>query len=288
MDHKIILQIDTLKLALSVGQKHITEIEERLKTKFEDLTTIDEQKEFLRNEAVYLYLKNFWQQYEFLIKKIETEDELKNFQFYIPLIRILFENYGEFLYFLNQGHKEQVGLYTGNFLLYLSDFYRFIGIGYAEIKNEYNRLVSLWNNVLSSDKIVFPTEIKDFTRQTIKSAGLAFPKFEQIFNKPYFADQSKETFAVWKKDSPLTFYDKYYRSHSNYTHPSFTNQSSGNTGNEVLWIVQFMYIMGQLMIELCNKKVFPGKFEKQYLELTEKINETYPKMLEVWLANKKK
>lgn len=49
-----------------------------------------------------------------------------------------------------------------------------------------------------------------------------------------------------------------------------------------------MYIMGQLMIELCDKKIFPNKFEKQYSELTERINETYPKMLEVWEANKKK
>src|SRR3989338_4084629 len=105
MNPKIIEQFKTLRFALSVGQKQITEFEVRLKVKFDSLGSVDEKKIFLQNEATYLFLKNFWQQYEFLVKKIEKEDDLANFQFYIPLARILLEIYGEFLYFINQDNK---------------------------------------------------------------------------------------------------------------------------------------------------------------------------------------
>src|ERR1700759_3196863 len=129
MDSRIIKQFKTLRFALGVGQKQIIEIEGRLKTKFQDLPDKAQKKAFLQNEAIYLFLKNFWQQYEFLVKKIEKEDDLANFQFYIPLARILLEIYGEFLYFINQDSKGQVGLYSANYLLYLSDFYRFVSVG---------------------------------------------------------------------------------------------------------------------------------------------------------------
>ncbi|MGD0576488.1 MAG: hypothetical protein ABSA74_00220 [Candidatus Staskawiczbacteria bacterium] len=285
MNFRLYKQIKTLKFSLSVGQKQIAEIEDRLKNKFIELS-VEDKKEFLRNEAKYLYLKNFWQQYEFLVKRIKAENNFKNFQFYIPLVRILLENYGEFLYFSNQSDKNQLGLYSSNYLLYLSDFYRFVAIGNEEIKNEYNRLVGVWNEALSSEKITFPADITSFTYTKLKDIGFIFPNYEQIFKEVYFASDSSLTFTLWEKDNASNFYNKYYRTHSNYTHPSFTNQMSGATKNEIFWIIQFMYIISQLFIECGNKKVFDGKFQKEYEELTKRISKSYPKLQKMWRAKK--
>ena len=286
MDPKIAEQFLTLRFALDVGQKQITEFEDRLKGKFDSLSSVDEKKTFLQNEATYLFLKNFWQQYEFLVKKIEKEDDLANFQFYIPLARILLEIYGEFLYFINQDAKGQVGIYSANYLLYLTDFYRFVSVGNQKIKNEYDRLRTVWNDVLSSDGISYAEDISAHTQRIVNDLGFNFPHYDQIFQKPYFAEQSYDTLALWQKDTAKTFYNKYYRSHSNYTHPSFTNQMSGATQNEVFWLIQFLFIAGQLMIELCNRKIFDGKFKSEYNELTRHIAETYPRLQEIWNPGK--
>lgn len=279
-------QIKSLKFSLCVGQKQIIEIESRLKVKFEDLPDKDPKKDFLCNEAIYLYLKNFWQQFEFLVKKVEEEKDAESFQFYIPLIRILFENYGELMYLINQSRQVQLGLYSHGYLLYLSDFYRFIGIGNEDISTEYNRLKGLWNEILSDEGISFPDDIKSFTYSSFKNGNYDFPQIEQFFQKPYFTEQSSITFALWEKDNASTFYNKYYRSHSNYTHPSFTNQMSFSTKNEIFWIVQFLYIIGQLMVELGNKKIFKGKFESEYDELTQHIALAYPVLQGLWHPKK--
>ncbi|MES2023854.1 MAG: hypothetical protein V4439_04165 [Patescibacteria group bacterium] len=275
-------QLVALKFSLSIGQKIVTKIEERFLIKFENLSTLDEQKQFLKNEAIYLYLKNFWQQYEFLIKKVEAEEDLKNFQFYIPLTRILLENYGELLYLVNQDEKTQLGIFIGKYLLYFSDMFRFVAIESTELKDEYDRFLKLMGGVLSSEDISFPSDINSFSNGFLERNGFSFPRFEQIFNQPYFTIQSSKTLALWKKDSPSTFYNKYYRSHSNYTHPSFTNQMSGATNNEVFWIVQFMYIMAQLMVELCNTKVFVGEFQSEYEKLVAEVKISYPILQSMW------
>jgi hypothetical protein len=287
MDTKITEQITALKSALEIGQKEITEIEGRLKTKFENLPSEAEQKELLKNEVIYFYLKNFWEHYEFLTKKIEIEDDLKNFQFYIPTVRTLFENYGELLYFLNQNEKGQLGLYIGNYLLHLSDHYHFIAVGNSEIKNEYDRILTLVGSILSTESITFPTDINSFSNNSLKKSGFAFPSFEQIFKESYFSSLSSETFPLWQKDEPSNFYDKYYRSHSNYSHRSFTNQTTSATKNEVFWIIQFMYLIGQLMFELCDKKVFDNKFQSDRKQFTSNIAQAYPKLLEAWDEQRK-
>lgn len=287
MEAKIVEQHTTLKFALSIGQKEITEIEERLKIKFDNLSNEIKQKELLKNEAVYLYLKNFWEHYEFLTKKIEIEDNLKNFQFYIPIIRTLFENYGELLYLINQNDKDQLGLYIGNYLLNLSDHYHFIAVGNVQIKNEYDRILTIVGNVLSKEGVTFPTDINTFSNNCLKKCGFAFPSFEQIFKEPYFSSLSSETFPLWQKDEPSNFYNKYYRSHSNYSHRSFTNQTNGATKNEVFWIIQFMYLIGQLMLELCDKKVFDSKFQSDRNQFTSNIAQAYPKLLEAWDEQRK-
>jgi hypothetical protein len=287
MNTKITEQITVLKSALEIGQKEITEIEERLKVKFENLSSGEEQKELLKNEAVYLYLKNFWEHYEFLVKKIETEEDLKNFQFYIPTARILFENYGELLYLVNQNDKGQLGLYIGNYLLNLSDHYHFIAVGNIEIKNEYDRILTLVGSVLSIESITFPNDINSFLNNFLKKNNFAFPSFEQIFKEQYFSTLSSGTFPLWQKDEPSNFYDKYYRSHSNYSHRSFTNQTTSATKNEVFWIIQFMYLIGQLMLELCDNKVFSNKFKSDRGQFTSNIAQAYPKLLEVWDEQRK-
>ncbi len=282
MEARIAEQITTLKFVLEIGQKEIQEAGDRLNTKFENLPNAQGQKEFLKNEAVYLYLKNFWQYHEFLIKKIETENEAEDFQYYIPLTRILFEIYAELLYFVNQTEKSQLGIFVGNYFLYLSDTFHFVAIQSVEIKNEYGRLFTLWSNLLSAENITFPADINLFSYTQLKTSGFNFPKLEQIFKEPYFSTLSDDSFSRWAKDEPSNFYDKYYRSHSNYAHGSFTNQASGSPKTEMFWTIQFMYLISQLMIELCNKKVFNNKFKSDYDQFESKIATAHPKLQELW------
>ena len=87
------METEVTKIVLEIGKKQITYIENRLKSEFKSLG-LSEQKEFQKNEAIYLYLKNFWNQYEFLTRKLATEDE-KDFHFFLPMLRTLIELYGE-------------------------------------------------------------------------------------------------------------------------------------------------------------------------------------------------
>lgn len=281
MDVRIEEQINVLKFALELGQRQITEVETRAKLKFEDLS-LPEQKEFLKNDTVCLYLKNFWRQYEFLIKKLETETDERDFHFYLPLIRILTENYAELLFFLNQDEKNQIGIFAGNYLLNLSDHYRFIAIKSQPIKNEYDRFTKLLSAVLSAEGITFPSDIDMLSKIKLKELGFDFPQIEKIFEQAYFAASSSDTFACWAKDEPSNFYNKYYRSHSGYTHRSFANQTSAATGTEIFWIIQFMCLTAQLMLELSNRLVFSKKYQSDWDNLIKKIEESYPKFLQAW------
>lgn len=282
MESGIKEQLKTLNSALKVGRAQISEVERSLRLDFDSLAITKEKETFLQNEAIYGFLKNFWLQYEFLMKKIEKEDEPSNFQFYIPLTRILLELYGELLYFVNQDNKHQMGVYTANYLLYLSTCYRFVSKDSKTIKDEYNRLMIMWNDVLSSNDIVYSEDIIKHTSKEVSRMGFKFPEYDQIFNKPYFTQQSRDTLACWSKEHPENFYNKYYRSYSNYTHPSFTNQMSGSTKTEIFWLIQFLFIIEQLMIELCDRKIFDGKFKNEYGMLARSIAETYPKLQNAW------
>jgi hypothetical protein len=275
------MEIEVIKLILEISKKQISDIESRLHGDFKILGA-EEQKEFQKNEAILLYLKNFWNQYEFLTRKLETENE-NDFHFFLSTLRTLIELYGELLYLLNQDLKTQIGLFIGNHLLFLSDYYRFVTSKSPAVKAEYDRFQALANNVLVSESISFPIDIDTFSkRKFLDEKGFAFPSYEQIFQKDYFKELSKESLFYWKKDTAENFYNKYYRTFSDYTHRGFSNQAGVSTGTEKFWIIQFLFLIAQLIIELCNKKVFNPSHKPEYDALNAKIQEIYPKILESW------
>lgn len=280
------LQTKTLRIAVEIGGRQVDQLGKPLEgSKFETLP-LEGQKQSLRNEGAYLYLRNFWDQYGFLVRKLENEkaDEL---HFFIPFLRSLTETYGELLFFLNQDTRTMVGVFVGNYLLFYSDQYRFFSPA-AVYGTEYKRFLALAKNVLDSEQIVLPEEIDQLTYRALGKLGFNFPPLEQIFGATYFEPLSQKTFECWQKDTGANFYNKYYRVHSTYTHRSFINQTQGNTGTEIFWVMQFMYLIAQLMLELADAKLFDGAFESDYRKFSTAIGKAYPQMLQQWDKTKKK
>lgn len=285
MNENIKKQFELLKVILDVGQVQIISLEGRLLTPFDQISTTDKQEEAMVNEATYMFICNFWQQYEFIVEKIKVETDIKKFQFYIPLVRILFENYTELLYFVNQDRRKQIGIFTSNHLLRLADFYRFIAAELPtvqeQVKKEYNRIVLQWEKVLSRMSIIYP-EIDKLGTKSVEKMGFNFPSYELILKSSYFKSQSSDTFDSWSSYTSTSFYDRFYRSHSLYAHPSYTNQWKASTSNEMYWIIQFLYLIGGLMVELGNKGIFNPPLQSEYDAIKQGIIEVYPKLLEEW------
>ncbi|MCL5114154.1 MAG: hypothetical protein M1604_00010 [Patescibacteria group bacterium] len=273
-----------LKLAMDIGLEQFTRIQKDIKPDFEKVS-VEEQKKSAKAEAIFLYIKNFWTHYEFLSEKLGTEKD-EDFHFFIPILRTLLEMYGELLYFLSQDGRTQIGTFVGYYLLNKSDYYRFLATKSAEIRGEYDRFLRAMKSVLDDEKISFPEDINKFTKELMRSSGFGFPHFDVILQPKYLAGVSDKTFSCWEKDSPSNFYDKYYRTYSDYTHRGFTNQAMGYTGTEKFWITQFLYIIAQLTIELCDKKVFDSAYEARFEELCQKIKRDYEEMLKEWDAKR--
>ena len=273
-----------LKLAIDIGLEQFTQIQKNIRSDFEKIS-VEEQKKSAKAEAIFLYIKNFWAHYEFLFKKLGTEED-EDFHFFIPILRTLLEMYGELLYFLSQDERTQIGTFVGYYLLNKSDYYRFLATKSVDIKAEYERFLRVMRGVLDDKKISFPENIDKFTKELMRGSGFSFPRFDIIFQSKYLAGVSDKTFSCWEKDNPSNFYDKYYRTYSDYTHRRFTNQATGYTGTEKFWITQFLYIIGQLMIELCDKKVFDPTYETRFEELRQKIKNDHGEMLKEWSAKR--
>jgi hypothetical protein len=272
--------LTALEFALELGPQQFVQIQKEIKPDFINLS-LDEQKKSVRAEAIWLYLKNFWGHYEFLSEKLETEKE-EDFHFFIPLLRTLLEMYGELLYFLNQDEKTQIGIFAGHYLLDKSNYYRFLESKSPEIKAEYERFLNLFKPILAAENISFPEDINQFTKAFLRKSGFEFADFDTILQPKYLGAVSDETFSCWEKDNPCNFYDKYYRTYSSYTHRGFTNQATATTGTEKFWITQFLYLIAQLIIELCDKKVFDLTYKAQYDELREKIKRDHTEMAKLW------
>ena len=280
MEDEVKNTIKVLLFAKEIAQKQITELEQRRATKPFDTLNLTEKKELLINEALSLFLSNFWTQYEFLVGRIEKETT-DDFHFFVPMLRALMEIYAELLYFLNQNDREKLGIFTGNYLRHFSDMYRFVEPSQA-LKDEYDRYMLLTKEVRDDEKIVFPENIADLSKTKLEKLGFDFPKFDKIFAQPYFAQLSQKSFSPWQKDNAANFYDKYYRVYSTYTHRSFTNQAKGRSGNEMFWIIQFLYVISRLMFELCDDKIFGMKYDADFTAFSQKIAETYPKLIAFW------
>jgi hypothetical protein len=276
--------LTALEFALEVGQQQFAQIQREVRTDFTALSLVD-QKKSATADATSLYLKNFWAHYKFLSERLETEKD-ENFNFYIPLLRALLEFYGELLYFLHQDEKTQIGIFVGHDLLYNSNYYRFLDPHSLAIKAEYERFLKFFKDILDSEAISFPEDIDKFTKKFMDKSSFGFPHFDTILQPKYLGAVSDETFSCWRKDNPCNFYDKYYRTFSDYTHRGFTNQPAGSPGTEKFWITQFLYLIGQLMIELCNKKIFNLAYKTQYDELCQKIKQDHEEMLKIWSAKK--
>lgn len=274
-----------IKIALKIAQEQIDEFPTKIKPDIRNIP-LAEQKESIQREAEYLYIKNFWDQYEFLFCKLETEKET-DFHFFLPLCRILMEIYGEFLYFLNQDERTKIGIFTGKYLLRHSDYYRFITPQSKDIKKEYDRFLNILGSILTDQNILFPSDIILFSKRCIKDIGFDFPKFDFIFQQKYFEELSVETFRWWEKDGAENFYNKYYRIYSDYTHIGFTNQTAGYTKTEKFWITQFLYIIGQLMVELCNKMVFASSYNNKFSQLCDQIAKDHRVLLRAWDESKR-
>ncbi len=273
--------MEAIQCAITIGDKQCADLKAKIKENFNSLS-ITEQKASQKSEATYLYVKNFWRHYEFLSKRIETEDEA-DFHFYIPLLRTLIELYGELLYFLNQDEHTQIGLFIGNYLSHFSDYYKFIAKQSSpEFKKEYERYLLLMEKILVSENIYFPKEIEQLSKKMLQKIGFSFPKMEEIFKQDYFMRVSKRSFNCWGKDSAQDFYNKHYRMYSDYSHRSFTNQAEGNTGTEKYWIIQFLYLMSQLIIELWNEMGVGVMLIDEYKELNRKIEKNHNSMLKDW------
>ena len=277
--------MDAIKYSLEIGEKQVAELVKKISPNFSSLSVI-EQKKSQMNEVIYLYIKNFWSHYRFLAEKIETEKDI-NFHFYLPLLRTLIEIYGELLYFLNQDERTQIGLFIGNHLLYLSDYYKFTAEGSVpELKKEYERFLLLMNGILVSENIAFPTKINKFSKKVLVTSGFDYPPTEQLFKIEYFEPVSKIAFGCWKKDTASNFYNKYYRTYSDYSHRSFSNQADGHTGTEKYWIIQFLFLISQLLIELWNEKKIGSSLMSEYVELNKKTEKDHGEMLNNWNAKR--
>lgn len=277
-------QIGVLRIAHAIGEQQIQQLKTELDSKKYDTRLLDDKKVVLRTEGFYLYSKNFWGQYKFLCEKIESEKN-DDMHFYIPSLRILSEFYAESLFFLNQDTRTTVGILVGTYLIHHSDNYNHL-VEEPKIIDEYSRYLALAKDVLDSESIVFPTDITKLSHKYLKANGFAIPRYEEIFKKTYFTDLSQETFAHWQHDDSTNFYDKYYRVHSHYTHRNFTNQTEANIGTEVFWVVQFMVLIAQLMLELSNLKFFNDSYKPEYLDFSAKAQPSMIELKKIWEKKK--
>ena len=273
-------QLEVLHSALNIGIKQVERLAAEQNAKKYDELTLEKKKERLKTEGAYLYLRNFWEVYGFLLKKIKEED-MTEIHFYLPYLRTLTEIYAEFLYFLHQDPHGMVGVFVGNYLIYYSDHYRFVSPVPA-FEQEYTRYLGAVKDVINSEGVTFPSDISALSFGALKQSGFAFPSYEEIFKQPYFAAVSSESFAPWSKDTSANFYDKYYRTHSTYAHRGFVNQASVNVGTEAFWLTQFLFLIAQLSVELTNKKLFSYAFKPDFDAFCADMSKVMPDMYKKW------
>jgi hypothetical protein len=65
------------------------------------------------------------------------------------------------------------------------------------------------------------------------------------------------------------------------------NQTQAITGTEVFWLMQFMYLIAQLMLELADAKLFDDAFQADYRKFSTAIGKAYPQMLQQWDERKR-
>jgi hypothetical protein len=274
-------QVKTLKISLKIGRQEIAYLKKLISKKYDKLSLKD-KKTRLANEAVLCYLINFWDQYEYLCRKLISDKDVRDVNFLVPHIRPLIELYAELLFFLSANEKNKVGIYVSYYLLMLSS--RFNNMRPSPvIEQEYDRFLKKMEDVLLDLGIVFP-KIKTYSMNTVSTLGFKFPAYPDIFSmkNSNFKSLSSETFAVSSVDTFDKFYDKYYRLHSSYTHRHFLNPVSSSTGNEIFWIIQFMYMMSMMTLELCNKKCFDNTYVAKYEDYKQNISINYAILLKVW------
>ena len=278
-------QIDVLKTAFDVGAKQVKQLGDELNSRKYETLSVEDKKKSLRTEGCMLYLKNFWSQYNFLLEKLENE-KTENIHYYISFLRTLTDLYGELLFFLNEPINIYPGIFVGNYLLHYADNYRYL-VQTPEFEQEYERFWLLAKDVLDSEGIILPEKITDLSHKFLKRNGYTFPSYVDIFAKDYFAEVSKETFSHWSKDSAASFYDKYYRTYSSYTHRGFTNQTGAVVGTETFWVTQFMFLIALLMMELTNLKFFDNAYRTEYENFVKNAKPALDEMNKKWDTERK-
>lgn len=271
---------------IALFHAQILKMEEDLKISFESLTSAQKVSR-IESEAIYFWQKNFLSDFRFLRMRIEREEksEIHNF---IPYSRMLFELYAELFYFLLQETRLRVGIYIAKQLLYYSDHYNNLGPdGLDPLKIEYLRLLTTWKDVIAECKIEsLNVPIEEFNKKKIGKSSIDIPPYDQIFQERNrrlaFRSLSCESLSGWSKESPDRFYPKYYRSQSYYTHKSCVNQMEHSLGTERFWLIQFSYIIGLMMSELVDKRIFENSFSEQRKDISESIAGIYPRFSEAW------
>lgn len=232
---------------------------------------------------VYIrFINNFTSLVKFINKKLYQEN-IEDFKFFLGNIRSLIDMYGDFLFFSNENDDLAISYNTYEWLSILNRYYK-IAKDTKLLKEEYDKYLDLYNK--SDFKIYnFPNDISKFSKKGVQKIN-SIPSLttEDIFKKPYFKTYSSATFSCWSDDSPENFYDKYYRIYSDYVHIKQHNQIGLELeyDNSFFHVVQGLYIMIMLFIELLDKNVFSNTLFNEYIKLNDKIQESFSQLKSEW------
>ena len=164
------------------------------------------------------------------------------------------------------------------------------------LANSYKLIYNKWTKVIINQKSVLdlvPDKIEDCFSQNrlglLIKEGLYFPPLEQIFQKSYFKNCSKKTSSVFlgfqAKDFYQTnvFYNKYYRTLSDYVHNAILSTIDIRTRKDrsKFWINTLTQMTSLLFLELVDQKVGKIKGLESLLKEIKKKSPDYAKLLKV-------
>jgi|GEM_PF-3909339 len=251
-------QINLLEKIIALGKKIPSDIDNLGKIQLPD-DKEDLQRAIFLNYQKF-YIENFFDFATFLLEKIEN-DEKRNFQYYVPLLRVFMEIYTDLLYLVNQTNERQAILVISSHLFTLAKYIQF---GENKLSDESAELTRQYQEELAQDSdlikhLNIPSNPMILSKEFMKKNSLLFPNKEIIINQ-FFIDCSPITRSIFKMTTKENFYEA-YRTLSDYVHGAVFSlmKKDESSVNEQFWLIVRLEMFSMLMIELANQKIIQNK-----------------------------
>lgn len=233
------------KKGLDIIKKQIADID----YKGNNETELIETDELIRAELLVtkrLFLENFFNTCNFLLKKVQIEDK-KDLKYFLPNVRVLVEIYVKLIYLASKDKNEQMMICLHE---RLSDAKQFCG---KEQFDDYYNSYQIFFNFMQYKMPPYA----DFSKKKLNN--FLFKPIDQMINRENINSFKPSCFKENNNISETIY--SIYRGFSNYAHGNILTGTS--FGNEYTWIIKGILPLIGLTATLIDKSVLDGLNSQQ-------------------------